>query len=103
MTTNQTSALTKEQVLTILKSSYCLINNWGGSRYHYMPYSSTEANAEFCTLFENDTGKSYKFSLESSDIKLHGSYLQLTNLDDGNPYSFTVLTKLKLEELFSGQ
>jgi hypothetical protein len=103
MTTTQASALTREQVLTILKSSYCLINNWGGARYHYMPYFLTDPNADFCTLFENDTGKSYKFSLESSKTQLDGNSLQLINIEDNLPYSFTVLTKLNLQEFSSSQ
>lgn len=97
MTTNQTLHPTKEQVLEILKSSYCLINNWGGSRFHYMPEPNQESE-EYCILFENDSGKSYKFYFEGAKIRIEGKYLQLTNVEDSLPHMFIVLARINLEQ-----
>lgn len=97
MTANHTHNLTKEQLTSILESSYCLINNWGGQRFHYMANSYLQNESEAFLAFRNDTGETYKFSTERARIIHDGAYLQVTNISDGIQYMFLVLTKLSLE------
>ena len=98
MTANRTHNLTKEQLTSILESSYCLINNWGGHRFHYMPNSYGQDESEAFLAFRNDTGETYKFSTERARIIHDGAYLQVTNTADGIQYMFIVLGKIDLEK-----
>jgi hypothetical protein len=100
MTANQTLRPTREQTLSILKSSYCLINNWGGSVFYYITEPEVEAEGH-CILFENKKARTFKFSLDQAKIWFEVGCLQLTNTEENIAYSFTVLSKVNLEEFIS--
>lgn len=100
MTANQTLRPTKEQLLLILKSCYCLIDNWGGSIFYYITNPTLEAEG-CCNLFENKKAKTYMFSLDKSKIWFEAGCIHLSNTEDNLTHSFTALTKVNLEEFVS--
>ena len=96
MSVNQTHYPTKEQLLAILKSSYCLINNWGGSRFHYIANTELEEQTDIFTAFRNDTAETYKFSISGATIIHDGAYLRVSDVATATQYMFVVLSKLDL-------
>ena len=57
-----------------------------------------QEESEAFLAFRNDTGETYKFSMERARIIHDGAYLQVTNSADGIEYIFVVLAKLDLEK-----
>lgn len=100
MTANQTLHPTREQTISILNSSYCLLNNWGGSIFYYITKPEIETEG-YCILFENKKAKSHKFSLDEAKIWFDVGCLQLTSIEDDIAYTFTVLSKVNLQEFIS--